>query len=179
MTRKYTALFALLILVAAFSGCRSRTDRSEGAVLLSVTDFDELPAVVSVSRGPFSIGEITVRNIPKDPLGSTSDLQSVEIRSYEVVFVRRDSGRRVPPPLSQSVFGLIPAGGDTVFNNLPLLTSDQLLSPPLSDLARTGVDSETGSRVVVLDARLRFFGRTLAGDNIVSSTAPFTIEVVP
>lgn len=179
MTRKVTTPFLVFLLVAALAGCRSETDRSEGTVLLSVTDFDELPARVSVATGPFSIGQIEVRNIPKDPTGSTSDLMSVEMRSYEVVFVRRDTGQRVPPALAQSVFGLIAVGSTTTFDNLPLLTADQLQNPPLSDLARFGRDTETGSAIIVLDARLRFFGRTLSGDDIVSNTAAFTIEVVP
>ena len=179
MTRKVTTPFLVFLLVAALAGCRSRTDRSEGTVILSVTDFDELPAQVSVTSGPFSIGQIQLRSIPKDPTGSTSDLQSVEIRSYEISFVRRDTGRRVPPALVQSVFGLVAPGSTTTFDNLPLMTADQLQNPPLLDLARTGRDSETGSAVIVLDARLRFFGRTLSGDDIVSNTAAFTIEVVP
>ncbi len=179
MTRKLTIPFAIFLLAAALAGCRSETDRSEGAVLLSVTDFDELPVEVSVTQGPFSIGQIQVRNIPKDPAGNLSDLQSVEIRSYEIAWVRRDTGRRLPPVLVQSLFGLIAPNGTTTFDNLPLLTSDQIFNPPLSDLARTGIDSETGSRLIVLDARLRFFGRTLSGDDIVSAPAAFTIEVVP
>lgn len=179
MTRKVTTPFLVFLLVAALAGCRSETDQSEGTVLLSVTDFDELPARVSVTTGPFSIGQIDIQNIPKDPTGTTSDLMSVEMRSYEVVFVRRDTGRRVPPTLAQSVFGLVPIGSTTTFDNLPLLTADQLQNPPLSDLARLGHDSETGSAVIVLDARMRFFGRTLSGDDIVSNTAAFTIEVVP
>jgi len=103
MIRKMKAPFLVFLLLAVLAGCRSETDQSEGTVLLSVTDFDELPARVSVTTGPFSIGSIEVRNIPKDPTGSTSDLMSVEMRSYEVVFVRRDTGRRVPPPLAQSI----------------------------------------------------------------------------
>ena len=180
MTRKATTPFLVFLLVAVvLAGCRSETDQSEGTVLLSVTDFDGLPARVSVATGPFSIGQIDVRNIPKDPTGSTSDLMSVEMRSYEIVFVRRDTGQRVPPTLAQSVFGLTPVGSTTTFNNLPLLTADQLQNPPLSDLTRFGRDTETGSAVIVLDARMRFFGRTLSGDDIVSNTAAFTIEVVP
>jgi len=177
--RSKLILLLVVVLVGSVTGCRERTDRSEGNVILSITDFDGLPVSVSVSQGPFSILTIEVRNIPKDPTGTVSDLQSVEVRSYEVTFVRRDTGRRVPPTVAQSIFGLIPAGDTTIFENLPFLLSDQLLNPPLSDLARTGTDSETGSSVIVLDARIRFFGRTLSGDNIASAPAAFTIEVVP
>jgi hypothetical protein len=180
MDMKRTLSFAFVILlVIALGGCRSRTDRTEGTVLLSVTDFDGLPVLVSVTGGPYSIEEIIIRNIAKDPSGTTSDLQSVELRAYEVRFTRRDTGTKVPPPLVSSIFGLIPVGGTTTFNNLPFLTADQLRNSPLLDLATTGADKETGSEVIVLNVSMRFFGRTLAGDDVATEPASFTIEVVP
>jgi hypothetical protein len=179
MTRKTTSFCLMLALIVALAGCRERTDRSEGTVLLSITDFDGLPLIVSASETIVQADEIVVRNIPRDPTGTTSDLQSIEIRSYEVRFVRRDTGTRVPPPLVQGLFGLVPVGGTTTFNNLAIMMGDQLLNPPIRDLARTGVDSETGTAVIVLDCHIRFFGRTLSGDDIVSDPARFTIEVRP
>lgn len=173
-------LFLLsLILFTLAAGCRERTDRSEGSVLLSVVDFDGLPASVSVSQGPFSIEEITVRNIPKEPGGVTSDLQAVEIRSFEVRFSRRDSGTRVPPPSVQGIFSLVQPNGEVTFEDMPFLGSDQILSQPFRDLRDFGVDRETGTQVIVLDVSIRFFGRTLAGDDVVTAPARFTIDVFP
>lgn len=178
MKRTVSLLF-LAVLVLALGSCRSRTDRSEGSVLLSVTDFDGLPLSVSATAGPTSIGEITLQNFAKDPNGTVSDLQSIELRSYEVRFSRRDTGTRVPPPMVKSIFSLVPVNGTATITNLPFLTADQLFNPPLSDLATTGADRETGSQVIVLNVSLRFFGRTLAGDDIASDPASFTVEVVP
>ncbi len=177
---KRTGTFLVLaILVLALGSCRSRTDRSEGSVLLSVTDFDGLPLSVSATAGPTSIGEVTLRNFTKDPSGTTSDLQSIELRSYEVRFSRRDTGTRVPPPMVKSIFSLVPVNGTATITNLPFLTENQLANPPISDLSTTGADRETGSRVIVLNVSMRFFGRTLSGDNIASDPASFTVEVVP
>jgi hypothetical protein len=178
MKRKVTVLL-LPVLVLSLAGCRSRTDTSEGTVIMSISNFDQLPVQISATNGPFQIPSITVSNLQKDPTGTTSSLQTIEIRSYEVVFTRRDTGTRVPPPLAATIFGNITVGGQFSFNNLPFMTSDQTLNPPILDLARRGIDSETGSAVIVLDCAMRFFGRTLAGDNIVSQTASFTIEVTP
>jgi hypothetical protein len=172
-------LLSLIVLALAAGGCRERTDRSEGSVLLSVSGFDGLPSGVSVSGGPFSIEEITVRNVPKDPNGITSDLQSVEIRSYEVRFTRRDTGTRVPPPAVQGVFSLVEPNGEVTFEDLPFLGSDQILSQPFRDLRDFGVDRETNTQVIVLDVSIRFFGRTLAGDDVATEPARFTIDVVP
>ena len=178
MKRTGTFLF-LVILVLALGSCNSRTDTSEGSVILSVSGFDGLPQGVSVTAGPTTIEEITISNFAKDPNGTVSDLQSVELRAYEVRFARRDTGTRVPTPFVQSIFSLVPANGTVVINGLQFLTPDQLRNPPLSDLATDGEDRETGSEVVVLNVSIRFFGRTLAGDDIVSDPASFTIQVVP
>jgi hypothetical protein len=178
MTRKAIAL-SLLVLGLALAGCNARTDRSEGSVLLSVADFESLPARVSVTQGPFEIDGLVVRNIPKDPSGNTSELQSVELRSYEIRYTRRDTGRRVPPALVQSIFSVVPVGGQITIDNLPIMLTNQLGNAPLKDLADFGADQETGTAVIVLNCSLRFFGRTLSGDNITSAPATFTIEVVP
>lgn len=178
MTRKATFCL-LLVLFVALAGCRERTDRREGTVVLSISDFDGLPLVINASDSIVQAEQITLQNIAKDPSGTTSDLQSIELRSYEIRFVRRDTGTRVPPPLVQGVFGLVPVGGTTTLNNLPVMMADQLLNSPLRDLARTGVDPETGSAVILLDAYMRFFGRTLSGDDITSDPARFTLEIRP
>lgn len=173
-------LTALLLLpLAVVAGCRSRTDRSEGTVLLSISDFNGLPSSVSVNDPPFEIGDITVRNIAKDPTGTTSNLQSVELRTLEIRYTRRDTGTRVPPSNVQAVFGLVPTNGSATLTAIPFLTSDQVLSQPLKDLRDLGRDSETGTAVIVLDVSMRVFGRTLSGDDIVSDPARFTIEVRP
>ncbi len=176
-----TALALLSLLPLALAGCRSRTDRSEGSVLLTISNFNGLPSSVSLSSQdpPFVIGTLTVRNIAKDPTGTTSNLQSIELRTVEFRFVRRDTGTRVPPANVQSVFGLVPNNGTTTLTNVPFLTSDQVLSQPLKDLRDVGRDTETGTVVVVLDVSMRIFGRTLSGDDIVSDPARFTIEVRP
>jgi hypothetical protein len=172
-------LLLLAVVGLALPGCRSRTDRSEGTVLLSVSDFDELPIVISVTGGPTQIGQITLTNVTKDPTGTTSDLMSIEIRSYEVRYVRRDTGTVQPPTLVETLFGVVPVNGTMTVDGLPFIRAHQLTSPPLSDLADFGRDRETGSTVIPLDVTLRFFGRTLSGDDIASAPASFTIEVVP
>jgi hypothetical protein len=181
--KNHRAVLLLLLAVALVAaGCRSRTDRSEGTVLLSVSHFDGLPIGLSLSStqpGVTQIGQVTLRNFPKDPTGTTSDLQSIELRSYQITYRRRDTGTRVPPPSVQGIFGLVPVNGTLDLFNLPYITSDQILNPPLRDLLDHGRDSETGTAVITLDVTLQFFGRTLSGDEIASEPATFTIEVTP
>jgi hypothetical protein len=177
--KRNAILFLCAALALAGAGCRSRTDRSEGTVLLSVSDFDGLPVQISTTDGPFSIDQVQIRNVAKDPTGTTSALMDVELRSYEVTYRRRDTGTRVPPSMVQTIFSVVPVNGTISLDNVPFMLTDQVLNPPLSDLRNFGVDRETNSQVVVLDVSMRFFGRTLSGDDIVSAPATFTIEVTP
>ncbi len=178
--KKQGAILILILLVSVVAGCRSRTDRSEGTVLLSVTDFSGLPVSISLGTGgPFQIDRVTLRNVAKDPTGTTGDLQTIELQSYEIRYRRRDTGTRVPPPAVQSIFGTVTVNGTKDVLNVPILFSDQVLSQPLKDLRDFGIDRETGTAVIVLDVSMTFFGRTLSGDDIASAPANFTIEVRP
>jgi hypothetical protein len=175
-------LFLLIAMTVAVTSCRSRTDRSAGTVVLSVSHFNGLPVTVSASSGPFQIDQVTLRSFFKDPsIASPTghDLEGIELRNYEVTYRRRDTGTRVPPPISARIFGTVPAGGTFNISNLPFFTNDQLLSLPLSDLTNFGRDSETGSAIIVLDVSFRIFGRTVTGNDVASQTATFTLEVTP
>lgn len=176
--RRMIAILPLFVLALLAGSCRDRTDRTEGSVLLSVSDFDGLPIQVSMASPNVQIDTITLRNTPKIA-SPTSPLQDIELRSYEVTYTRLDRGTRLPPTLVEGLFGVVTVNGTSDFNNLPFLRPDQLGNTPLSDLRRFGVDQETGSRVIPLRVSMRFFGRTLAGDDVVSEPATFNIDVVP
>jgi hypothetical protein len=173
-------LFLLIALTLAATSCRSRTDRSEGSVILSVSHFNGLPASVSATNGPFSIDQVTLSNFFKDPAINSAaghQLEGIELRNYEITYRRRDSGTRTPPPSVQGIFGLVAPASTLVVDNLPFMTSDQTGNQPLKDLINFGRDTETGTAVITLDVTLRFFGRTLSGDDIASEASTFTIEV--
>jgi hypothetical protein len=179
MRRTLASVSILSLFALAWAGCESRTDQTDsGGVLLSVTDFDELPVSIGVLNGPVPIGEVTIENVPVNPDGITSDLMNVELYSYEVVYFRGDGGTRVPPPLVRGIFGVAPVGGNLTIDGLPIMGLEQLSNDPLAEIGATGRDSETDAEVIILNCRLRFFGRTLSGDEVESAPAQFSIEVV-
>ena len=179
---KAKGILLCLVALLAFAGCESRTDRSEGGVLLSITDFDGLPVRVNVNGTTLvQIGSITIQNVPKNPDADTSALMNVEMQSYEVRYERVDGGNRVPPPLVEGIFGIAPVNGNETYDNLVIMGAEQLLNPPLEDLlfVNGGIDPETGSQVIKIRFRIRFFGRTLTGDAVATEPANFDIEFVP
>jgi hypothetical protein len=188
--KRYSLSLVAIVIACNLLACSSsgdRVDEAEGAVLLTITDFDGFPVAISVNLnvstlgGFVQVGEITISNVTKNPNATTSPLQDVELDSYEVTFARSDSGTRLPPNQVRAVFGVVPVGGTDTLNNLVLLGPEQMLNPPLSDLlvVNGGVDSETGSTTIVLDVQFRFFGRTLSGDQISTPREAFTIEFLP
>ena len=176
--RRKIAILPFIVLSLLLGSCRERTDRSEGSVILSVSDFDGLPLQVSLANVDVQIDTLTLRNTPKIST-PTSPLQDIELRSYEVTYTRLDRGTRTPPSMVDGLFGIVPVNGTSDFSNLPFMRSDQLGNSPLSDLRRNGRDTETGGVVIPLRVTMRFFGRTLAGDDIASESASFNIDVVP
>jgi hypothetical protein len=181
--RKIALVLASVLLLA---GCDSHLEKTDGGgVVLSVSDFNGLPTVVSVSAaradGIVTVESITIQSIPRDIDGETSDLMNIEMQSYEVTFTRGDGGTRVPPPMVRHIFGVTPVGGTQVYENLPLLLSDQITTVPLSDLflENGGFDKETDRTSIILNLSVRFFGRSIGGEAVDTAPVRFTIEFVP
>ena len=182
------ALFLTLIAVLALGGCSEDAgDTDTGGVELVISDFDGLPSVVSVNAATaggvalVTVEEITLESIVENPDLGTSDLQTIRLSSYEIRFSRADAGERVPTPLVEGLLGTVPVGGETTINNLPILRTQQLLEPPLSDLllVNGAFDRETGESTIFLNLTIRFFGETLGGRNVASLPQTFPIEFVP
>lgn len=178
------ALLALL----ALGGCSEDAgDTDTGGVELVISDFDGLPSVVSVNGATaggaalVTIEEITLESIVENPDLGTGDLQTIRLSTYEVRFSRADAGERVPTPLVEGLIGTVPVGGETTIENLPILRSQQLVEPPLSDLllVNGAFDRETGESTISLNLTIRFFGETLGGRNVASLPQTFTVEFVP
>lgn len=169
------------VLTLAVLSCEARTDRTDtGGVLLTVSDFDELPIAMSVNSECcfLQVGSLTVRSVVLNPNATNTDLMDVEIKSYQVTFRRLDNGTRVPRPLVQGLFGIVPHGGNMQLDDLPVMGPEQFLNTPLSDLlfVNGGFDKETGSPVIKLELALTFFGKTLSGDDVATEPAKFAVS---
>lgn len=185
MKNRRVILFILMVLALAGTSCRSRTDRDGATVVISVLNFSGVPFSVSLrdhvtDNGDelFFVNTVSIANNAKDPAGAVTPLQDVQLRGYEVTYHRRDPGR-VPPPTVLGISGTVEAGQARSYEDVPWITSDQILNQPLKDLLDFGRDRETNTTVIVLDVSMRFFGRTLAGDEVATDPATFTVEIRP
>ena len=180
------AVVAVSALGCPTSGNLSKTD--SGGVYLSVTDFDGLPVVVSVSeviannRGVLSVGELTVASIAVNQVQPVSPLMNTEMEVYEVGFNRADLGTQVPQPTERRIFGTVPPNGVIIYDDLTIMTQEEFVNPPLSNLLpqNGAVDPETGSEAILLNLELKFFGQTLNGTKVETRVpARFNIQFIP
>lgn len=174
----------LLLVLAVGLGCSGdRVEDTDGSVILSVSDFDGLLPLVSMSTlgGVYSINTLTISNIPKNPRRNTSDQMGVEMQTYEVTYTRVGGGSRTPTTLVRDILGFAPVNGTLTYSDLPLMGLEQLANPPLSDLLveNGGFDRETNSQIVTLTLTITFFGRTIGGDRVATEPVAFTAEFVP
>ncbi len=179
MRAQYTVLLLAIVLLAL--GCVERTEETDtGGVLLEV-EFVDTVLRIGVEEGEIvQIPTIEIDNIIADPVGTTSSLMDVQLRSIETTFSRADTGTRVPPPYFLNVIGTVPVGGTLTYSNLPIMSAEQTRVPPLSDLliANGGFDRETGSTIIRLNVTFRVFGTTVAGTRVASQPRTQTFEFV-
>ena len=177
-TLKILALAAALV----FLGCNDRVDEVDsGGVLLEV-EFEETLFRIGVnSTSLVQIPSININSIIARPSGAGSQLMDVQLDLLEVSFTRLDTGTRVPPPFYLNVISTVPAGGTLTYDDLPIMSLDQLNRPPLSDLKfeNGGFDRETGASVVKLLATVRVYGKTVSGKNVASTPRSQSFEFVP
>jgi hypothetical protein len=100
---------------------------------------------------------------------------------YEVTFTRADTGTRIPPAFVYRRAGTVPVGGSLTLSNFPIMSVEQMRSPPLSDLLfeNGGIDQETGSSVIKINATFTIYGKTVAGDDVASQPRTETLEFIP
>lgn len=162
-------------------GCADPEETDTGGVVLQV-EFVNAPFRVGVNdTDVLAIPTIQIDSIVPNQSAATSDLMNVQLDLYEVTFTRADTGTRVPPAFVFNLSGVVPVGGQLTLANFPVMSFEQMRSPPLSDLLfeNGGFDKETGATNIKLNVTFIAFGRTLAGDEVASIPRTETFEFVP
>ena len=179
VTRRIPAV-AMLAAVALLSSCSAPGDiddtRAPVSLILSslVAVGDDFGDVIS-DGGVASDSQVTASFVArlKNSQNTTGpELQEIVIERYEVTYARTDGGVSVPAGMQRAVTAKVqitPNGQVTELVTtltLTLLPSSQKLQPPLSHLISPGFEPDTGLPTVTVDATLRFFGHTIAGEEV-------------
>lgn len=109
--------------------------------------------------------------ITTDSSVTIPDLQNIALERYEVTFTRTDGGTAVPPGFTRGISGLVrltepfsESAVLTTFAGIVVAPSTIKAQPPISFLISPGTEPGTNFANIQVDARIQFFGRTLAGD---------------
>ncbi len=100
------------------------------------------------------------------------ELQEIVIERYEVTYARTDGGERLPAGMQRALVAKVQVTPNGVVTErtttvtITLVPASQKLQPPLSHLISPGFEPDTGFPTVTVDATLRFFGHTVAGDQV-------------
>jgi len=160
--------------VLAFPACTNRQGETEADVFISV-DITLQPGFIDVSVvRPIQIPTMVLTSHLKNP--AQSDPQGFSdtlCESYSVHYHRTDGGTRVP---SDKTFGCgvrIPSTGASTLNNFPILAASDIQAAPFDQLLpfNGGVDRETGKTEIQMAFDITFFGHTVAGQRVQSSSA--------
>ena len=178
------AIGKLLVIALALAalGCAERVEEQDtGGVLLEV-EFVDTVFRVGVNDGDLvSLETVTINSVVPNSTQPTSQLMDVQLNTVELVYTRADTGTTVPPPLVYNVVGTVPVGGQLTYTGLPIMSSDQLDRPPLSDLLfqNGAIDRETGQTTIRINVTIRVYGETVGGTDVASIPRTQTFEFVP
>jgi len=190
--RTWARSVGLALLAVGLLACNGRTDRRDtGNVTLVVDTSPLFPFGCSAARalslgcsttaspGYLTIDTIDIRSIVENGDITTTDLSTINLSTYQVVYKRIDGGTTTPPAMTSRIFGTVAPGGTAAFSNLPIMGPDQFLSRPISDLLAQngGFDRDTGKTYIVLQLQLTFFGKTVSGRDVASNTAAWTVTI--
>jgi hypothetical protein len=160
--------------VLAFPACTNKQGETESDVFITV-DITLQPGFVDVSVvAPVQIQTMTLTSHLKNP--AQTDPQGFAdtlCESYSVHYHRTDGGTRVPGDKTFGCGVRIPSGGTSTLSNFPILASSDIQGAPFDQLLpfNGGVDRETGKTEIQMAFDITFFGHTVAGQRVQSTTA--------
>lgn len=179
VTRRMPAV-AVLAAVALVSSCTAPgdIDNTRAPVLLILSSLVGTGAnfgdVISDSGVVFD-SQVTasfVARLKNSGDVTAPELQEIVIERYEVTYARTDGGTSLPAGMQRAMTAKVQVTPNGVVTQritqvtLTLVPGSQKLQPPLSHLISPGFEPDTGFPTITVDATIRFFGRTIAGEQV-------------
>lgn len=160
-------------------GC-SDLEQQKSAVLMTATVAQDVQVVDVFDDACGTLGTVNLSTTVLNP--NTADTRFLDVRliRMRVSYRRTDGGTQVPQGFTQTISGILPAGGTAVLNDFFVFEINALTQSPFVALQpqNGGHDPETGQPFVKMDVTLEIFGETLAGDVVATATTfPLTFCV--
>ena len=165
-----------LAVVAGSCGGSSTLDNTEASVFLTVDITAYNPDIdICLQQTDIAIENMEINSTTKDPGGTISPQQDVNLSRWVVRPYRTDGGSTASPQwvYDQAVF--VAAGGSADLENYRIYPLEYLKEIPLAYLLpeNGGSDPETGNTNIRQSFELIIYGETVSGKNV--STTPIPI----
>jgi hypothetical protein len=177
MNRTLQIAFTLALALAVGScGGSSSLDNTEASVFLTVDITEYNPDVdVCAQIGDLAISQMEITSTTKDPEGTVSAQQDVNLRRWVIRPYRTDGGSTASPEWSYDQLVFVAAGGSADLENYRVYPFEYLSEVPLAYLLpeNGGFDPETGRTNIRQSFELTIYGETVSGKQV--STVPVPI----
>lgn len=160
-------------------GGSSSLDNTEASVVLTINIDTYNPDIDICSQvGDVSISDMTISSSLKDPGGTASSNQDVNLNRWVITPYRTDGGTEASPEwvYDQSVF--VEANGEAALSNYRVYPLEYLSEIPLAYLLpeNGGYDPETGNTNIRESLQLQIFGRTVSGKSVATEPIPIAFN---
>jgi len=153
--------------------CEGELNRGESPVELIATTLQTINNIDLTSGGCGTLGTILLEVRVKRAITTDSRFLDVQLKNYQVTYVRTDGGTVAPAPFVRTVTGLLIAGGGSTSSSVFFAFSPDAFdrAPFVALLPQNGgIDPETGRRFIQLDVITTIFGETLSGQAVSATT---------
>ena len=166
-------------LVVGSCGGNSTLDNTVASVFLTVDIAGYNPDVdICIQGADLSIDDMSIASETKDPAGSISANQDVNLTRWVITPYRSDGGSTASPEWSYDQLVFVPAGGTAQLANYRVYPLEYLSELPLANLwpQNGGFDPETGNSNIRQSLELVIYGETVSGKKISTSPIPIAFN---
>ncbi len=177
MKNIYLRIALITSLTAALVSCsgNSSLDSTEAPVFITL-EIELYNPDIAICGLTFDIPieTMTLTSHPKDPNGTSSANQDVNINRWVITPVRTDGGTVASPVWTHDMAVYIPSNGTADLSNYRVYPWENLNDLPLSNLfpENGGVDPETGNTNIRQSLWIQVFGKTVSGHDVASESVP-------
>jgi len=166
-------------LVVGSCGGSSSLDNTQATVYLTIDVSAYNPDVdICLQLSDLAIENMTITSTTKDPGGTVSPNQDVNLTRWVVSPYRTDGGTTASPEWSYDQAVFVPAGGSADLENYRIYPLEYLSEAPLANLfpANGGFDPETGNTNIRESLQLTIYGKTVSGKSVATTPIPFAFN---